>query len=130
MSLDVSRDKDESEFSRKPAGTFVEIPSDEGPAQMVWKTWEEMQNLHLDSVREAWNGAISERIRKDQLTIEASLFNTKWFDYRFMHPAAATHHFALHYIERYRRQWAIHFDKYEAEKKTGTRLLSVRPETY
>ena len=85
MSLDVSRDHDESEFSRKRAGTFVEIPSDEGPAKMVWKTWEEMQNLHLDSVREAWNGAISERIRKDQLTIEASLFNTKWFDYRFMH---------------------------------------------
>lgn len=41
---------------------------------------------------------------------EAALFETKWFDYRFMHPVAATYVFARAYRDVFARLYRRHFD--------------------
>src|SRR4051794_32314342 len=101
MSLETTK-HDELESLRKPTVAVVETLSEHGSSRMILRTGEETEHLKFDATRIAWNSAISERIGKDLLVIEASLFETKWFDYRFMHPAAATQLFALRYIEMYR----------------------------
>lgn len=48
--------------------------------------------------------------KKNYAFVEAGLFNTKWFDYRFMHPTLATYLFTHYYLEAYRSQIAARMD--------------------
>src|SRR5690554_2626742 len=40
-----------------------------------------------------------QHIRPDLLQLEAGLYQTKWWDYRIMHPMEATYHFAQAYVQ-------------------------------
>lgn len=56
-----------------------------------------------------------ERIEPEVLKREAALYQTKWWDYRFLHPTEATYAFAQSYERAYRRLYAKRYDKFEAE---------------
>lgn len=62
----------------------------------------------------------SKLVGKD-LAKERDLYTTKWFDYRFMSPYAATEVFEREYQKIFRLKWAATFDREEAEKKRGLR---------
>lgn len=55
-------------------------------------------------------------IRKDWRDLEAELFTTKWFDYRFMHPTEATYLYASCYEGAYRRAFRANFDAARADE--------------
>jgi len=57
------------------------------------------------------------RLEVDLLASEPGLMLTKWFDYRFLHPVAATKIFADAYVKAFRSAWARTQDLYEAESK-------------
>ena len=52
---------------------------------------------------------------------EVGLFDRKWFDYRFLHPARATYLYAHYYREIYRRMTRKHVDHRKAEWVSGAR---------
>lgn len=56
-------------------------------------------------------------IPPERLKIESDLMRMKWFDYRFMHPAAATALFALHYEQEFRWAWRKHVDVETVDRK-------------
>lgn len=57
----------------------------------------------LDLPVERYDQLSFRHIRPDWLECEAPLMTSKWWDYRFMNPCAATYLFAHHYVEEYRR---------------------------
>ncbi|MBK1669258.1 hypothetical protein CKO28_14570 [Rhodovibrio sodomensis] len=61
--------------------------------------------------------SVTERDR----SLEADLTTMKWFDYRYLTPAAATRLFAATYTDCYRRIWREQFDKDEAALKRPLR---------
>jgi hypothetical protein len=58
--------------------------------------------------------------RKD-LEAERELHQSKWFDYRFISPMEATHHFRAEYSKIYQLKYANNTDTEEAETRTGVR---------
>lgn len=66
-------------------------------------TWDDCEMLAL--------ARISEPHRRE----EPSLFATKWFDYRHLHPVSATYMFAARYAEAVREIYAQTKDRDEAE---------------
>lgn len=67
------------------------------------------------------NFEVVRRLSAKQLENERTLYETKWFDYRFMSPLQATRFFAEAYTKAYRDQYARETDTAEAANKTGTR---------
>lgn len=61
----------------------------------------------------------AKHISSDLLSLERSLATTKWFDYRFLTPMAATQRFADIFREQYRNKYAQYFDLTESEYKRG-----------
>lgn len=53
------------------------------------------------------------------LSAERMLATTKWFDYRFLTPMAATQRFADIFREQYKQKYAQYFDVAESEYKRG-----------
>jgi hypothetical protein len=64
---------------------------------------------------------IASKIAGERLAEERYLYTTKWFDYRFLSPLAATELFASEYQKIFRRTWEATFDREEAAKKQGLR---------
>jgi hypothetical protein len=62
---------------------------------------------------------IASKIAGERLAEESYLYTTKWFDYRFLSPLAATELFASEYQKIFRRTWEATFDREEAAKKQG-----------
>jgi hypothetical protein len=58
-------------------------------------------------------------IKPNDLRIERSLNDTKWFDYCFMSPTRATKLFADCYVDAYRAAWAKNFDVAESQSRRG-----------
>lgn len=54
-------------------------------------------------------------IRKIWQQMELSLFTSKWFDYRFMHPSEATYLYAHHWERVYRRFYKMNVDAQRAD---------------
>jgi hypothetical protein len=53
---------------------------------------------------------VGERAFKAHFKLELSLFQTKWFDYRLMHPVTATYLYAHEFVKSYRRYYAMTID--------------------
>jgi len=100
-------------------GGFVPIISDDGAESHVWHTLEEIDYLVFDGIRAAFNEIIADKIGKERLRHEANLFRSKWFDYRFLHPAQATQQFAIQYCRVFKQHFAATFGKNEAALKEG-----------
>ena len=58
--------------------------------------------------------------RKD-LELERKLHQSKWFDYRFISPMEATHHFRAAFSEINQRKYAQNFDTETAKTRIGVR---------
>lgn len=50
-----------------------------------------------------------------EIRLEVDLFRKKWFDYRFLHPVAATYLYAHHYERAYRNAFGRNIDRNAAE---------------
>lgn len=56
-----------------------------------------------------------QHVKSELLLNEAALFQTKWFDYRFIHPVHATMKYAEEYIKVYRRIYGENLNEYAAK---------------
>ncbi len=66
-------------------------------------TWDQYDRLMYERVTAKW------------VEFERELFRAKWFDYRFMHPVAATYVAAYHFDRVYRQIYARNVNRETAE---------------
>lgn len=59
---------------------------------------------------EKYDVLMAKHADKKMRAIEADLMTSKWFDYRFLHPVAATYLYAYHYKEQYKAAFGRYFD--------------------
>lgn len=78
----------------------------------------------LDQAKDRIRGLvqIAGIIRPEDFERERELHATKWFDYRFISPVAATHAFAVAYQAAFKANWAKHEDQAESMRVRGLSL--------
>src|SRR6185437_1091760 len=69
-----------------------------------------LQPLTAEDKRLKWMRWACQFIDPDHLRIEPELFESKWFDYRFLSPAEATEKFADAYRQKYQEAWRRYMD--------------------
>lgn len=93
---------------------------------------DERPHLFVDHAPDpVWlSGRASRFISTQLLSEEAALFETKWFDYRYLHPMQATELFLDMYRNVYRQAWGMRFDISTRELKHGVAkgfLFDLKP---
>jgi len=95
-----------------------DVTQDEAPIDELARDWEDYDEFMVK---------VPSRYQRE----EATLYRTKWFDYRFMHPAQATLVYARHYETIYRRTFKINIDRATSEYiriiRDGSLLNPPRP---
>ena len=69
----------------------------------------------LDLPAEEYDRLMFLHVRKDWQKFEGPLFTSKWFDYRFMNPVAATYQYAADYVRVYKLFFRATIDRAAAE---------------
>lgn len=103
------------------ARALREPPTEFEDRQQAWRWLHARECVvgggNRDHARRKLSFVTSALIPIDRLMIEPDLMTTKWFDYRFLHPAAATGIFATYYEKAYRATYRRNYDVEVAEFK-------------